>query len=70
MDARTVLLTANAETVYAVSHLDLKTDGTRPTLQDTGYTGWKNRFDDCMIGLLYRLSRSSAEPLLLMSLTV
>ena len=27
MDARTVLLTANAETVYAMSHLDLKTDG-------------------------------------------
>ncbi|MEZ0326828.1 MAG: DUF1254 domain-containing protein [Fimbriimonas sp.] len=27
MDARTVLLTANAETVYAVGHLDLKTDG-------------------------------------------
>ena len=27
MDARTVLLTANAETVYAISHLDLKTDG-------------------------------------------
>ena len=27
MDARTVLLTANTETVYAISHLDLKTDG-------------------------------------------
>ena len=27
MDARTVLLTANAETVYALSHLDLKADG-------------------------------------------
>lgn len=27
MDAATVLLTANAETVYALSHLDLKTDG-------------------------------------------
>ncbi len=27
MDAKTVLLTANAETVYAMSHLDLKTDG-------------------------------------------
>ena len=27
MDARTVLLTANTETVYAMSHLDLKTDG-------------------------------------------
>ena len=27
MDAQTVLLTANAETVYAMSHLDLKTDG-------------------------------------------
>ena len=27
MDAQTVLLTANAETVYAISHLDLKTDG-------------------------------------------
>lgn len=27
MDAKTVLLTANAETVYAISHLDLKTDG-------------------------------------------
>ena len=27
MDARTVLLTANAETVYAIAHLDLKTDG-------------------------------------------
>ena len=27
MDALTVLLTANAETVYAMSHLDLKTDG-------------------------------------------
>jgi hypothetical protein len=27
MDARTVLLTANAETVYAISHLDLKADG-------------------------------------------
>ena len=27
MDAKTVLLTANTETVYAISHLDLKTDG-------------------------------------------
>jgi hypothetical protein len=27
MDARTVLLTANTETVYALAHLDLKTDG-------------------------------------------
>ncbi|MEJ0002882.1 MAG: DUF1254 domain-containing protein [Pararobbsia sp.] len=27
MDAQTVLLTANTETVYAISHLDLKTDG-------------------------------------------
>ena len=27
MDAQTVLLTANTETVYAMSHLDLKTDG-------------------------------------------
>ena len=27
MDAKTVLLTANTETVYAMSHLDLKTDG-------------------------------------------
>ncbi len=27
MDAKTVLLTANTETVYALSHLDLKTDG-------------------------------------------
>lgn len=27
MDARTVLLTANTETVYALSHLELKTDG-------------------------------------------
>lgn len=27
MDAKTVLLTANTETVYAVGHLDLKTDG-------------------------------------------
>lgn len=27
MDARTVLLTANAETVYALGHLNLKTDG-------------------------------------------
>ena len=27
MDARTVLLTANTETVYALSHLDLKSDG-------------------------------------------
>ena len=27
MDAQTVLLTANAETVYAISHLDLKADG-------------------------------------------
>ena len=27
MDARTVLLTANTETVYAIGHLDLKTDG-------------------------------------------
>ena len=27
MDARTVLLTANTETVYAIAHLDLKTDG-------------------------------------------
>lgn len=27
MDAKTVLLTANAETVYALSHLDLKADG-------------------------------------------
>ena len=27
MDAQTVLLTANTETVYALSHLDLKTDG-------------------------------------------
>ncbi|MNM36540.1 hypothetical protein D3C81_472520 [compost metagenome] len=27
MDAQTVLLTANTETVYAISHLDLKSDG-------------------------------------------
>ena len=27
MDARTVLLTANTETVYAIGHLDLKADG-------------------------------------------
>ena len=27
MDAKTVLLTANTETVYALSHLDLKADG-------------------------------------------
>ena len=27
MDAKTVLLTANTETVYALSHLDVKTDG-------------------------------------------
>jgi hypothetical protein len=27
MDARTVLLTANTETVYAMSHLDLRADG-------------------------------------------
>ena len=27
MDAQTVLLTANTETVYAIGHLDLKTDG-------------------------------------------
>src|SRR5262245_63578141 len=27
MDAKTVLLTANTETVYAISHLDLKADG-------------------------------------------
>src|SRR5215475_1739571 len=27
MDAGTVLLTANTETVYAITHLDLKTDG-------------------------------------------
>src|SRR5262245_51201651 len=27
MDAGTVLLTANTETVYAMAHLDLKTDG-------------------------------------------
>ncbi len=27
MDARTVLLTANTETVYALGHLDLKADG-------------------------------------------
>ena len=27
MDAQTVLLTANTETVYAISHLDLKADG-------------------------------------------
>ena len=27
MDAQTVLLTANTETVYAISHLDLKNDG-------------------------------------------
>ena len=27
MDAKTVLLTANTETVYAMAHLDLKTDG-------------------------------------------
>ena len=32
MDAQTVLLTANTETVYAMSHLDLKTDG--PTVVD------------------------------------
>ena len=32
MDAQTVLLTANTETVYAISHLDLKTDG--PTVVD------------------------------------
>ena len=32
MDAQTVLLTANTETVYALSHLDLKTDG--PTVVD------------------------------------
>ena len=32
MDAQTVLLTANAETVYAMSHLDLKYDG--PTVVD------------------------------------
>ena len=32
MDARTVLLTANAETVYAIAHLALKTDG--PTVVD------------------------------------
>src|SRR5262245_5559366 len=27
MDAKTILLTANTETVYAIGHLDLKTDG-------------------------------------------
>jgi hypothetical protein len=27
MDAKTVLLTANTETVYALSHLDVKADG-------------------------------------------
>ena len=27
MDAKTVLLTANTETVYALAHLDLKADG-------------------------------------------
>jgi len=27
MDAKTILLTANTETVYAISHLDLKSDG-------------------------------------------
>ena len=27
MDARTLLLTANTETVYAIGHLDLKADG-------------------------------------------
>ena len=27
MDARTVLLTANTETVYALAHLNLKADG-------------------------------------------
>src|SRR5262249_49746535 len=27
MDAKTVLLTANTETVYAIAHLNLKTDG-------------------------------------------
>ena len=27
MDATTVLLTANTETVYAIAHLDLKADG-------------------------------------------
>ena len=27
MDAKTVLLTANTETVYAISHLDLRNDG-------------------------------------------
>ena len=32
MDAQTVLLTANTETVYAISHLDLKNDG--PTVVD------------------------------------
>ncbi len=32
MDARTVLLTANTETVYAISHLALRTDG--PTVVD------------------------------------
>ena len=32
MDAATVLLTANTETVYAIAHLDLKADG--PTVVD------------------------------------
>ena len=36
MDAQTVLLTANTETVYALSHLDLKTDG--PTVVDAPRT--------------------------------
>src|SRR5215468_2610709 len=32
MDAKTILLTANTETVYAISHIDLRADG--PTVVD------------------------------------
>jgi hypothetical protein len=43
MDAKTVLLTANTETVYAAGHLDLKTDGPTVVEAPPAHAGFSPR---------------------------
>ena len=45
MDAKTVLLTANTETVYAISHLALKDDG--PTVIEAPPACWASSRTAC-----------------------